>query len=138
MYALYSVNLILVCFILYSCLKSCDFLCYLQVYATGFIPYIGKVLNFLLLSWMYAYYCFEYVVQIHLCLISSFTNWIQVLKYTFWLGINGISTKWLLTEGWTTLNLTGHFLLVLVKILAFFFKITIFLSNFLKNAGLFH
>ncbi|KAJ1385689.1 Etoposide-induced protein 2.4 [Sesbania bispinosa] len=31
-----------------------------QVYATGFIPYIGKVLNFLLLSWMYAYYCFEY------------------------------------------------------------------------------
>lgn len=33
---------------------------FLEVYATGFIPYIGKVLNFLLLSWMYAYYCFEY------------------------------------------------------------------------------
>uniref|UniRef100_A0A6N2M9I7 Uncharacterized protein n=1 Tax=Salix viminalis TaxID=40686 RepID=A0A6N2M9I7_SALVM len=31
-----------------------------QVYATGFIPYIGKALNFVLLSWMYAYYCFEY------------------------------------------------------------------------------
>ncbi|GAB4848131.1 hypothetical protein Ancab_002797 [Ancistrocladus abbreviatus] len=33
---------------------------FLQVYVTGFIPYIGKALNFLLLSWMYAYYCFEY------------------------------------------------------------------------------
>lgn len=32
-----------------------------QVYVTGFIPYVGKALNFLLLSWMYAYYCFEYV-----------------------------------------------------------------------------
>ncbi|XP_047315074.1 protein EI24 homolog isoform X2 [Impatiens glandulifera] len=33
---------------------------FLQVYITGFIPYVGKPLNFLLLSWMYAYYCFEY------------------------------------------------------------------------------
>ncbi|CAK8530158.1 unnamed protein product [Lathyrus sativus] len=33
---------------------------FIEVYATGFIPFIGKVLNFLLLSWMYAYYCFEY------------------------------------------------------------------------------
>ncbi|RWR97180.1 protein EI24 [Cinnamomum micranthum f. kanehirae] len=33
---------------------------FLEVYATGFIPYIGKAINFLLLSWMYAYYCFEY------------------------------------------------------------------------------
>eukprot|EP00268_Persea_americana_P059766 TRINITY_DN7379_c1_g1_i2.p1 TRINITY_DN7379_c1_g1~~TRINITY_DN7379_c1_g1_i2.p1 ORF type:complete len:342 (-),score=28.27 TRINITY_DN7379_c1_g1_i2:214-1239(-) len=33
---------------------------FLEVYATGFIPYIGKAINFLLLSWMYAYYSFEY------------------------------------------------------------------------------
>ncbi|KAL0422255.1 UNVERIFIED_CONTAM: protein EI24 [Sesamum latifolium] len=33
---------------------------FLEVYITGFIPYIGKALNFLLLAWMYAYYCFEY------------------------------------------------------------------------------
>ncbi|XP_057792151.1 protein EI24 homolog isoform X1 [Salvia miltiorrhiza] len=33
---------------------------FLEVYATGFIPFIGKALNLLLLSWMYAYYCFEY------------------------------------------------------------------------------
>ncbi|WCJ18454.1 hypothetical protein M5689_000803 [Euphorbia peplus] len=33
---------------------------FLEVYATGLIPYIGKALNFILLSWMYAYYCFEY------------------------------------------------------------------------------
>ncbi|KAB1207094.1 hypothetical protein CJ030_MR7G011415 [Morella rubra] len=33
---------------------------FLQVFATGFLPFVGKVLNFLLLSWMYAYYCFEY------------------------------------------------------------------------------
>ncbi|XP_024979719.1 protein EI24 homolog isoform X1 [Cynara cardunculus var. scolymus] len=33
---------------------------FLEVYLTGFIPYIGKTLNFILLSWMYAYYCFEY------------------------------------------------------------------------------
>lgn len=36
----------------------------LQVFATGFVPYVGKVLNFLLLSWMYAYYCFEYVLHV--------------------------------------------------------------------------
>ncbi|XP_048323809.1 protein EI24 homolog isoform X1 [Ziziphus jujuba] len=33
---------------------------FLEVYVTGFVPYMGKILNFLLLSWMYAYYCFEY------------------------------------------------------------------------------
>ncbi|XP_057530532.1 protein EI24 homolog isoform X1 [Amaranthus tricolor] len=33
---------------------------FLEVFATGFIPYAGKALYFLLLSWMYAYYCFEY------------------------------------------------------------------------------
>ncbi|KAL3620830.1 hypothetical protein CASFOL_035742 [Castilleja foliolosa] len=33
---------------------------FLEVYVTGFIPFIGKAVNFLLLSWMYAYYCFEY------------------------------------------------------------------------------
>ncbi|KAD6795484.1 hypothetical protein E3N88_06380 [Mikania micrantha] len=33
---------------------------FLEVYLTGFVPYIGKALNFVLLSWMYAYYCFEY------------------------------------------------------------------------------
>uniref|UniRef100_A0A2P2LHI2 Protein EI24 homolog n=1 Tax=Rhizophora mucronata TaxID=61149 RepID=A0A2P2LHI2_RHIMU len=33
---------------------------FLEVYATGFIPYVGKAINFVLLSWMYAYYCFEY------------------------------------------------------------------------------
>ncbi|XP_040367518.1 protein EI24 homolog isoform X4 [Rosa chinensis] len=37
-------------------LLSCFFL---EVYVTGFIPYVGKAFNFLLLSWMYAYYCFE-------------------------------------------------------------------------------
>nr|XP_043627086.1 protein EI24 homolog [Erigeron canadensis] len=33
---------------------------FLEVYLTGFVPYVGKLLNFVLLSWMYAYYCFEY------------------------------------------------------------------------------
>ncbi|WOL12907.1 hypothetical protein Cni_G21676 [Canna indica] len=33
---------------------------FIEVFTTGFIPYIGKAINFLLLSWMYAYYCFEY------------------------------------------------------------------------------
>ncbi|OVA01538.1 Etoposide-induced 2.4 [Macleaya cordata] len=33
---------------------------FVEVCAVEFIPYIGKGLNFLLLSWMYAYYCFEY------------------------------------------------------------------------------
>ncbi|KAK4271042.1 hypothetical protein QN277_019794 [Acacia crassicarpa] len=33
---------------------------FLKVYATGFVPFIGKVLSFVLHSWMYAYYCFEY------------------------------------------------------------------------------
>lgn len=34
----------------------------MQVFATGYIPFVGNVFNFLLLSWMYAYYCFEYVL----------------------------------------------------------------------------
>ncbi|VVB15169.1 unnamed protein product [Arabis nemorensis] len=42
----------------YSILLLTFFL--LEVYAVGLIPYIGKILNFLLLSWMYAYYCYEY------------------------------------------------------------------------------
>jgi etoposide-induced 2.4 mRNA len=33
---------------------------FLEVCVVGVIPYIGKILNFLLLSWMYAYYCYEY------------------------------------------------------------------------------
>ncbi|XP_020259411.1 protein EI24 homolog isoform X2 [Asparagus officinalis] len=33
---------------------------FIEVSLTGFIPYVGKTINFLLLSWMYAYYCFEY------------------------------------------------------------------------------
>ncbi|XP_019703907.1 protein EI24 homolog isoform X1 [Elaeis guineensis] len=33
---------------------------FIEVSATGFIPYIGKAINFLLLSLIYAYYCFEY------------------------------------------------------------------------------
>ncbi|KAI4318805.1 hypothetical protein MLD38_032472 [Melastoma candidum] len=33
---------------------------FLEVSIIGYIPYIGKALSFLLLSWMYAYYCFEY------------------------------------------------------------------------------
>ncbi|XP_028805052.1 protein EI24 homolog isoform X2 [Neltuma alba] len=46
---------------------------FLKVYATGFIPFIGKMLNFLLLSWMYAYYCFEVYNQRTdcLCCVSS-------------------------------------------------------------------
>lgn len=88
----------------------------MQVYATGFLPYIGKVLNFLLLSWMYAYYCFEYVVHIHLCLMSSNNSWVHAQKYSFLLGTNGTSMKCLSTEGSSTLNLTGHFLLVLVSL----------------------
>ncbi|GMN26699.1 hypothetical protein TIFTF001_001409 [Ficus carica] len=33
---------------------------FIEIFATGFVPYLGKALNFLLLSWIYAYYCFEY------------------------------------------------------------------------------
>ncbi|MCD9559032.1 hypothetical protein HAX54_016757 [Datura stramonium] len=43
---------------LYSVLLLTFF--FVEVYVAGFIPYIGKALNFMLLSWLYAYYCFEY------------------------------------------------------------------------------
>lgn len=33
---------------------------FVEVNAIGFLPYIGKGFNFVLLSWMYAYFCFEY------------------------------------------------------------------------------
>ncbi|KAI3951540.1 hypothetical protein MKX01_018656 [Papaver californicum] len=32
---------------------------FVEVYAVDYIPYVGKMLSFLLISWMYAYYCFE-------------------------------------------------------------------------------
>ncbi|XWS40379.1 hypothetical protein CRYUN_Cryun18bG0136200 [Craigia yunnanensis] len=57
---------------------------FLEVYATGFIPYVGKALNFLLLSWIDAYYCFEYVVQMELFRMGSGE------------------------KGWTSLKLIGH------------------------------
>ncbi|CAL1385566.1 unnamed protein product [Linum trigynum] len=31
-----------------------------QVHAVGIVPFVGKALSFVLQSWMYAYYCFEY------------------------------------------------------------------------------
>ncbi|KAF5811210.1 hypothetical protein HanXRQr2_Chr04g0178831 [Helianthus annuus] len=34
---------------------------FLEVCLTGFVPYTVKFLNFILLLWMYVYYCFEYV-----------------------------------------------------------------------------
>lgn len=33
---------------------------WLEIFATGYIPYIGQSVSFLLYSWMYAYYFFEY------------------------------------------------------------------------------
>lgn len=33
---------------------------FIEVAGVGYIPYIGKILNFILQSWIYAYYCFEY------------------------------------------------------------------------------
>jgi len=33
---------------------------FIEVSGVGYIPYIGKMMNFILLSWIYAYYCFEY------------------------------------------------------------------------------
>uniref|UniRef100_A0A0D6R3N1 Uncharacterized protein n=1 Tax=Araucaria cunninghamii TaxID=56994 RepID=A0A0D6R3N1_ARACU len=43
---------------IYSCLMLTVF--FVEVTAISHIPYIGKILNFLLLSWIYAYYSFEY------------------------------------------------------------------------------
>ncbi|EPS73448.1 hypothetical protein M569_01307, partial [Genlisea aurea] len=43
---------------LYSVLLLNFFL--LQVMIIGFIPLLGKPLSFVLLTWLYAYYCFEY------------------------------------------------------------------------------
>ncbi|KAH8956626.1 hypothetical protein BDL97_07G050700 [Sphagnum fallax] len=33
---------------------------FVEVFAASFIPYVGPLLNFVLLSWLYAYYCFDY------------------------------------------------------------------------------
>jgi len=46
----------------------------------GYIPYFGKAMNFLLLSLMYAYYCFEYkwnffAVSLHERLDFFESNW---------------------------------------------------------------
>ncbi|GAQ91271.1 etoposide-induced 2.4 mRNA [Klebsormidium nitens] len=32
----------------------------IQVYAVSIVPYVGPTMNFLLLSWLYAYYCYDY------------------------------------------------------------------------------
>ncbi|GKV32236.1 hypothetical protein SLEP1_g40853 [Rubroshorea leprosula] len=59
---------------------------FLEVSAIGFIPFVGKALNFLLLSWMYAYYCFEYVVNMRLLLTFFYScfyigNGLKALKF---------------------------------------------------------
>ncbi|CAM6124814.1 unnamed protein product [Calypogeia fissa] len=33
---------------------------FLEVFAVTYVPYLGPLLNFVLLSWLYAYYCFDY------------------------------------------------------------------------------
>ncbi|GLJ24404.1 hypothetical protein SUGI_0466070 [Cryptomeria japonica] len=43
---------------IYSCLMLSIF--FVEVSAISYVPFIGKILNFLLLSWIYAYYSFEY------------------------------------------------------------------------------
>jgi len=65
----------------------------MQVYATGLIPYIGKLINFLLLSWMYAYYCFEYVVCNFICYLMSLIVECMLIKYVFF-----IRYKWNFNE----------------------------------------
>lgn len=56
-----EVNGVLLCKSSFGYGNRCDNLmgCTKQVYVVNVIPYIGKILNFLLLSWMYAYYCYE-------------------------------------------------------------------------------
>ncbi|XP_030504622.2 protein EI24 homolog [Cannabis sativa] len=48
---------------LYSILLLSFF--FIEVSVTGFVPYIGTALNFLHVSWMYAYFCFEYKWNLH-------------------------------------------------------------------------
>lgn len=86
----------------------------MQVNAIGFLPYIGKGFNFLLLSWMYAYYCFEYVMNVYLLFNVLLSVVYIIANLASHLGTNGIFRKWVWTRGWTSLNLTGPFLLVLV------------------------
>ncbi|ONM17389.1 Protein EI24-like protein [Zea mays] len=53
---------------------------FVEVSVIGYIPYFGKAMNFLLLSLMYAYYCFEYkwnffAVSLHERLDFFESNW---------------------------------------------------------------
>ncbi|KAL2643071.1 hypothetical protein R1flu_010658 [Riccia fluitans] len=33
---------------------------FLEIFAVSFVPYVGKLLSFIMLTWLYAYYCFDY------------------------------------------------------------------------------
>ncbi|KAG6544896.1 hypothetical protein Mapa_013586 [Marchantia paleacea] len=33
---------------------------FVEIFAVSFIPYIGQLFSFVMLSWLYAYYCFDY------------------------------------------------------------------------------
>ncbi|KAL3696283.1 hypothetical protein R1sor_010359 [Riccia sorocarpa] len=33
---------------------------FLEIFGVSFVPYVGKLLSFIMLTWLYAYYCFDY------------------------------------------------------------------------------
>ena len=69
---------------------------YTQVLVTGFVPYLGKALNILLLSWIYAYYCFEYVVVLDfdLYLFSFFREFFTLIFCTYCCSLWTWRYKW--------------------------------------------
>ncbi|KAF2293888.1 hypothetical protein GH714_005464 [Hevea brasiliensis] len=74
---------------------------FLEVYATGFIPYIGKALNFVLLSWMYAYYCFEYKWNLSEVALDRRLDFFES-NWAFFAGFGKIVSCWVWLR-WPTL-----------------------------------
>ncbi|XP_062083864.1 protein EI24 homolog [Humulus lupulus] len=68
---------------LYSILLLSFF--FIEVSVTGFVPYIGTALNFLHVSWMYAYFCFEYKWNLHNVDLDKRLNFFES-NWAFFLG----------------------------------------------------
>ncbi|THG05333.1 hypothetical protein TEA_003006 [Camellia sinensis var. sinensis] len=81
---------------------------FLEVFVTGYIPYFGKVLNFLLLSWMYAYYCFEYKWNFSGLSLDKRLDFFES-NWAFFAGFGKFSFSYELTAIWKSMY-SGYFL----------------------------
>jgi etoposide-induced 2.4 mRNA len=92
----------------------------IQIYLSSFIPIIGYFISFCLISWLYSYYCFEFVWRIKkmnlLQRIHYFQNhWIYFLGYGMFLSINSFLWNIFISNGLFSLFIPFYIILATIS-----------------------